>query len=122
MPPAIAQGEMIAILQAASPDWQPDANDPIYVQLGDYARYILDTIAAGHAELTPTFAAIERLHVDGDHWVREAATIGILEGIQNNASHRSFDLQSVTSRLGPISLEWWRKLDDFWAGRQPTVA
>jgi hypothetical protein len=123
MPPAITQFDVIAVLQAASPNWQPDADDPVYVQLGSYARYILDTVAAGRLdELAPAFTAIERLHTSGDQWTREAATIGILEGIQNNASHRSFDLLPVTSRLGPVSLEWWGELEDFWAGRRPTVA
>ena len=123
MPPAITQFDVISLLQAASPEWQPDADDPVYAQLGSYARYILDTIAAGRVdELAPAFTAIEQLHTDGDHWTREAATIGILEGIQNIASHRSFDLLPVTSRLGPVSLEWWNKLEDFWAGRRPTVA
>ena len=123
MPPPISQSDVIPLLREASPGWQPDPDDPVYVQLGSYGRYVLETIAAGHADqLSAVFAAIERLHTEGDHWTREAATIGILESIQNIASHRAFDLAPVVNRLGPVSLEWWNKLNDFWAGRQPTVA
>ncbi len=68
-------------------------------------------------ELPAVFAVIERLHLEGTPYVREAATIGLLEGIQNNASHCGLDLAKLTSYLRPESAYWWQQLNDFWEGK-----
>jgi len=36
-------------------------------------------------EFPAVFEIIERMHLEGDDYVKEAATIGMLEGIQNVA-------------------------------------
>jgi hypothetical protein len=123
MRPTINRDNVIEVLRASSPDWHPNDDDPIYVQLGNFGRYVLQHWKAGHIQqLAPAFVAIEKLHVEGDDWTREAATIGILEAIQNVASHTGYDLSPLERCLGPESLRWWNKLNDFWSGRGPTVA
>ena len=93
-----------------------------YVALGDFARHLVQLALAGKVEEFPTvFEVVERLHVEGDHYVREAATIGLLEGIQNNASHTSLDQSFFEPYLGPESRKWWDRLNDFWAGKTPFV-
>ena len=52
--------------------------------------------------------------VDGDRYVCEAATIGILEGVQNIAESHGFDPESFVPYLGSESARWWRRLNDFW--------
>ena len=72
-----------------SADSQFDA-DLGYLRLAEFARHLILLWQAGRvAELTQAFGAIERPHVDGDDYVREAATLGLLETLQNNASIRT---------------------------------
>jgi hypothetical protein len=122
MATTVNRGNIIEVLRASRPEWHPDAEDPIYAQLGSFGRHLLRLFQEGQTrQLAPAFAAIERLHVEGDDWAREAATIGILEAVQNIASHSGYDLSQWVECLGPESRRWWNKLNDFWSGRTPTV-
>ena len=94
----------------------------LYVHLGDFARHIVALLSAGDVgELAAVCAVIERLHLEGDAYVQEAATIGLLEGIQNVASHDETGLDPVVERLGPVSRSWWRGLEKFCSGEAPAV-
>jgi hypothetical protein len=53
--------------------------------------------------------------------VRTAATIGLLEGLQNVALAGQVDPAPFEARLGPESSRWWRELEAFWAGEIPFV-
>jgi hypothetical protein len=98
-------------------DYLDDGGDVLdYIALGDLARHILDLISAGKLdELPRTFAVVERLDVEGEHYVREAATVGRLESLQNHAEHRRLEKSSITVWLGPQSRRWWDRLNNFWA-------
>jgi hypothetical protein len=92
----------------------------LYVDLGEYARHVVHLgKAGGVAELDAVFAAIERLHIDGDEYVKEAATVGLLEAIQNAAAHAGLPSALLVPHLGPISAAWWRELEKFWSGNTP---
>jgi hypothetical protein len=72
----------------------------------------------------PSFAdswCAQRLHVEGSPWVREFATIGILEGIQNVWSHSAIDPDVFFPFLGSESQRWWKGLNAFWQGGVPPV-
>lgn len=58
---------------------------------------------------------IERLHAEGDHYTREFATFGILEGIQNVWGHSDVAPVEFLPFLRPISAALWRSLHQFWA-------
>lgn len=58
---------------------------------------------------------VERWHREGDSYVKEAATIGLLEGIQNIAGNR-FDPKRFACWLKAESKRWWDKLNRFWNG------
>ena len=93
-----------------------------YSDAGDVAHHVVDLVLEGRlAELSALFAALERLHVEGDERVRVLATIGYLEGVQNVAGHRGVDPAVFLPLLGPESARWWRGLDAFWAGAAPGV-
>jgi hypothetical protein len=64
---------------------------------------------------------VERLHVEGDHYVREAATIGFLEAIQNIWSSQDVDPKLFARYLLPVSAQWWQNLNDFWDGNSKFV-
>ncbi|MBH0239022.1 DUF7674 family protein [Methylobrevis albus] len=130
----ITRDHMIETLLVADPsfhphwteflaEWVDEPEPPIYVALGSLARHILECLEAGSSErLDAIFAVVERWHVDGDHFVREAATIGLLETLQNHTAESEVTLAAVKSRLGPESRRWWDKLDRFWQGDAHALA
>lgn len=94
-----------------------------YIALADFSHHIVDLYKANQTtEFKNIFSAIERLHIEGDDFVREAVTIGLLEGIQNIAGNSEIDPEVFTPHLLPESLKWWQKLNDFWSGKKPTVS
>jgi hypothetical protein len=94
----------------------------LYIDLGEFARHVIALWQAGQTEeLAPVFDAIERLHLEGDDFVREAATIGFLEDLQNNAEHAAIDPEVFRPYLGSESVRWWAALHRFWAGEIPSV-
>ena len=59
----------------------------LYIDLSDFARHVAELhVKARHEEFRNIFELVERLHVNGDETVREAATIGLLEDIQHHAT------------------------------------
>jgi hypothetical protein len=88
------------------------------VELGAFARHLLKLHRAKQTADFPAVAQlIERLHVEGDAFVREAATIGLLEGIQNVWSNDGVNPEEFCPFLLPESLKWWRSLNNFWDGK-----
>lgn len=88
-----------------------------YVLLGDLALHLIELYTARSTdEFSAVFEVVERWHTEGDHYVREAATIGLLEGIQNVASHREFDTRIVETWMQPETKKWWDKLNRYWGG------
>lgn len=69
------------------------------------------------------FDVIERLHLEGDTYVRELATIGYLEGIQNaaDADQIGGGATALEPFLGAESARWWQGLNAFWTGAAPYV-
>ncbi len=96
-------------------EWKGDDEIPQYLALGDLARYISQLILeAKDAELKNIFAVIERWHLEGDAYVREAATVGILEDLQNTNVVGLGIPQKVELYLLPESKKWWLKVSEFW--------
>jgi hypothetical protein len=73
------------------------------------------------AEFSAIAHAIERLHVEGDDQVREIATIGILESIQNIWGNNGADPEEFCRFLLPESRRWWDELNAFWCGERHYV-
>src|SRR5882724_6209517 len=60
----------------------------LYVDLGEFAHHLVELLKSNCTEeFAAVFEIIERMHLEGDHYVKEAATIGMLEGIQNVAGN-----------------------------------
>ena len=94
----------------------------LYVHLGDFADHVVDLLERNDLVELPVVAAeLERLHAEGDDYVKEAATIGLLEGIQNVAGHRSVPTKNLEQALGAEARRWWTSLDAFWSGKIPHV-
>jgi len=102
-------------------DTSPD-KDLLYVVVGNLARHLLTLYRAGQTdEFKPVCETVERLHVEGDDYVRELATIGFLEGVQNVWANNGADPEDFYPFLLPESRKWWKELNDFWAGKIPRV-
>ena len=99
--------------------WDKSDNKELpYVVMGDLARHLLAQYQNKEiSEFNPLCEVIERLHVAEDGEVREFATVGILEGIQNVWGHSEIDPDKFTAFLLPESQRAWGELNDFWAGK-----
>jgi hypothetical protein len=120
----ISKDQVMPLLMEACPSYRlpEDDRDLLYVVLGDFARHLLQLQQQSRTEEFADVArAIERLHIEGDHNVREAATIGLLEGIQNVWGNNGTDPELFVQHLLPVSAKWWQSLNDFWSGRSKFV-
>ncbi len=94
----------------------------LYLDAGDFACHIVELYKKGEIkEFKNIFNVIELLHIQGDDYVKEAATIGFLEAIQNVASNNDLNPEDFIKFLKPVSVDWWNKLDDFWLGKTDYV-
>lgn len=94
----------------------------LYVDLGEFAHHLVELLTTNCTEEFPAvFEIIERMHLEGDPYVKEAATIGMLEGIQNVAGNSGVEPERFVAYLKPESLKWWRQLNDFWQAKIPYV-
>ena len=95
-----------------------DDEDLLYVALGEFAHHVVELYQANRTDEFPAvIEIIEKLHLEGDAYVREAATIGMLEGIQNVAGNSGVNPEEFARYLKPESAKWWRQLNNFWKGK-----
>ncbi len=117
----ITKKQVIPLLAEACPSFQC-VEDLLYVALGDFARHLLDLHQCHHTASFPAIAqVIERFYIEGDFYVRETATIGLLEGIQNVWSNNNVDPELFVTHLLPESRRWWDELNAFWCGERRYV-
>lgn len=126
----IEQHDAMPLLVAACPSfsrqWEEHlreyGTDLQYVAAGAFAHHLLSLYQSQDLVAFPAIASvIERLHAEGSPWVREFATIGVLEGVQNVWSHSQVNPEEFFVFLGPESKRWWRGLSEFWSGKAPNV-
>ena len=101
--------------------WQAQPDRLLYVGLGDLARHLLQLQQQRRTEEFPAVGhVIERLHVEGDHYVREAATTALFEAIQEVWGNNKVDPELFSVYLLPVSARRWRSLKDFWGANGQT--
>ena len=122
----IEQQQAMAVIVEACPSfsgaWEEHVreygNDVLYVAAGSLASHLLSLHLANETEcFLAVGQAIERLHTEGSAWVKEFATVGILEGVQNVWSNNGADPEHFHRYLGNESKIWWQSLNDFWSGK-----
>ena len=85
-----------------------------YLALDELAQHLIRLYERNDmAEFSDIFEIVERLHTEGEHYVREAATIGLLEGIQNHLANSGKDTEVFRGYLLPVSAKWWDQLNLF---------
>lgn len=104
--------------QEFSAEWPGKGQDvPYYLALGDLASHLVGEFRSGKTEhFDAVFDVVENWHREGDAYVKEAATIGLLEGIQNAALNNNVDPSEFERWLKPETKVWWDKLNRFWTG------
>jgi hypothetical protein len=124
--PMLAADPSFALRWAAfEAEWADEAQPPLYLALSSLAEHILERLARGKTEgFDRIFAVVERWHIEGDSYVSEAASIGLLESLQNQLGGNDRNVRradgvsaaAVEPWLGPESRRWWEKLYSYWDG------
>jgi hypothetical protein len=127
----IGKDAMMAALLDACPSfesqWQvflderrAEANDlPFYLALADFARHLIGMLERGEMAGFPViFAAVDRLLLEGDSYVQDAAAVGLLEALQNRNPHSLTEPEQFGPFLGVEAAACWDKLYAFWGDRK----
>lgn len=127
----ISKKEMLNPVLEASPsfmpiwkkfleEWKDEDEMPLYLTLGDLARHIGALIESEKieseksSEIQQIFSVVEAWHLEGDSYVKEAATIGLLEDLQNTKVVGEGIPKKVEPYLLPESKASWNKINKFW--------
>ncbi|MGL6074726.1 MAG: DUF7674 family protein [Fimbriiglobus sp.] len=90
----------------------------LYTMLSQFARHMVKLLEQGDAlALSRIFAAVEYLEIHGEHYVREAMMIGLLESVQNTNLHpNGTDPDDFREYVGIESSLCWDYVIHFWEG------
>lgn len=115
-----AEPSFIPIWKAFLEEWQSEPEPPLYLALSSLARHLIARLRAGETDgFHAVFEVVERWHLQGDAYVREAASVGLLEDLQNTDLHQNTVPTNFEPWLRPESWRWWGKLDRFWSLEEP---
>jgi hypothetical protein len=111
-----ASPRFVAVWEEFVEEWKSESAElPLYLVLADLARHIASLYQEGaEAELRDIFSVVEAWHLEGDAYVREAATVGLLEDLQNTNVVGPVKPSNFVRFLGPESKRWWAKVERFW--------
>jgi len=96
-------------------EWANEPELPCYIAIGEFAEHLSGELAKGNEEvLRKVFEVVERLIVEGDSYVSEAAVVGVIEDLQNTNLHRGTRPEQYLPYLLPQTRRWWTKVEAFW--------
>jgi len=99
-------------------EWRSEPEQPLYLALGGLARHLIAAMSVGDVStVSLTLAVVERWLLEGDKYVREAATVGLLEDLQNTNLHETTSPSDFEPYLLPKSLKAWKDVGRFWEER-----
>jgi hypothetical protein len=106
-------------------EYKKETSPPWYLVMGALAHYLVENYAQRTtAEFPDLFASVEALLHKPDPELENLITVGLLEDIQNVASHRDFGAAPFLQWLGPRSLGVWNEISAYmkrvsdWAAKQ----
>jgi hypothetical protein len=96
---------------------------PQYLALSELAQHVIGMLERDETDGVRTiFDVVESWLLDGDPYVKEAATVGFLEDIQNIRLHNGYTSpDDFMELLLPETEYWWSKVQDFWVQGKPIV-
>ena len=90
----------------------------IYNDTAIFVHHVNAALQAGVSrEFTAFFGALEDFLADGDSDTK-VAVIGIIETLQNVASHEPPGYQTFERWLGPLSRQAWVDVERMWSGKE----
>jgi len=120
----ITKEQIVPLLLDGVPRFKPVIEDlNLHYAVGSQlAEHLLQSQQNNKIEEFPQLAKlIEEMCIYGDSYVQNFAVIGILESIQNIWGNNKTDPEFFSAFLAPISLHYWKSLNNFWAGKIPYV-
>ncbi len=82
-----------------------------------FADHIVEGFTVGDTvEFEAFFLVLEEMIESKDETVRALGVIGLIEGIQNIASHQAHGYSVFVPWLGPRSKEAWAEVEKMWSG------
>ncbi len=115
----IRREQVHELLVEACPTFSPDLSleDNLYELLGEFGHHLLELYNRDQSTSFSKIGALtEKLHIEGDDFVKTAATIGFLESLQNIWLNASVDPSPFREFLPPVSRGQWDALNEFWHG------
>jgi hypothetical protein len=95
--------------------WGDEPERGLYNDAAVIAHHLVDSYERGDLSEFPTaFALLERCLTEGDKPTRDLVMIGLIEAIQNIASHRPFGPGVFATWLSPASRAAWDEVIDWW--------
>lgn len=95
---------------------------PLYVALAEFSKHLVQMWLAGDTDnFSAIFSVIEIFYMDGDDYVKEAATMGILDGLQLIILESQKNLDDFKPYLMAESQKWWDELEAFRTGEIVSV-
>jgi hypothetical protein len=120
----------LAVCPAIGPAWQeylafwgdqPDRG--AFNDAAVLAHHIVDSYERGEvSEFPAVFAVLEACLAEGDEQVCNLVKVGVIEDIQNTASHREFGQSVFCQWLGPLSRAAWDEVNGWWEQLAETKA
>jgi hypothetical protein len=110
---------LLSLLHTARPSFSTDETTELpYLLPREFADHLLALYGRNpKGDFPAVIKLIERLHPEGDAYVREAATIGLPEDIQNLWMSHRIDPEEFGRLLLPVGRKGWDSLDAFWDGK-----
>lgn len=117
--------EVVPLLLAACPSasslWREYSREESagpYLDISVFVHHIVESYAAGRYNECPAFfAVVERMIGEGDQEVIDLALAGLIEGVQNVASHETFGYHVFEQWLGPLGRQGWAEIEELWKGK-----
>ncbi len=122
----IKKADMIPLMLEACPElkpqweeflleWADDADLPLYLFIYVIADHVVGKVDRGESNgLDAVFDVVERWHLEGEHYVREAATVGFLEGIVSWEDKHREQQKILETYFRPETARYWTKMHNFW--------
>lgn len=97
-------------------EWRDEKELPLYIALSALAQHLIKILSQHDADgLAQAFTVIEQWCVEGDNFVKEAVTVGLLEDLQNTALHTTTKPEQFRPLLQNESKKRWEELHSFWS-------
>ena len=90
----------------------------IYIDTAEFVHFIDDSYGGGDTKkFLKIFEQIEFYLTRGDNKIKDIIALGILETLQNVASHRKYSYTVFEKWLGPVSKNYWKEIEIMWVGK-----